>query len=326
MNIAVTGANGHVGINLCIALQEKGHFVRAFNHKHDFGLKHINVESYKGDLLNKDSLKSFLTDIDVVVHLAAKISIKGDPDGSVQKINVEGTRNILEIARQSRIKRFIHFSSIHAFQQEPIDELLDEMRPIVDSGAFSYDRSKAEGERMVLAAAKDGFDAIVLCPTAIIGPVDYEPSLIGNAMLKLYNHEVPALVPGGYNWVDVRDVVNGCIAAIDKGRSGEKYLLSGQWRSLKDVSTLITKQTGMKTTSVVMPFWIAHVGLPFITAFSKITGSEPIYTKESLQIIKNGNRNISSAKARGELGFNPRNLEDTIKDLFIWFRENDFVK
>jgi dihydroflavonol-4-reductase len=326
MNIAVTGANGHVGINLCIALQEKGHFVRALNHTNDFGLKHIKVESYKGDLLNKDSLKSFLTDIDVVVHLAAKISIKGDPDGSVQKINVEGTRNILEIARQIGIKRFIHFSSIHAFQQEPLDEELDEMRPIVDSGAFAYDRSKADGERMVLAAAKDGFDAIVLCPTAIIGPVDYEPSLVGKAMLELYNHQIPALVPGGYNWVDVRDVVNGCISAIEKGRSGEKYLLSGQWRSLKDVTTLITKYTGVKTTSVIMPFWLAQFGLPFITAFSMITRGEPLYTKESLEIIKNGNRNISNAKACNELGFNPRKLEETIKDLFIWFRENNSLK
>jgi dihydroflavonol-4-reductase len=323
MNIAVTGANGHVGINLCLALQGKGHFVRALSHKNDFGLKHINVESYKGDLLKRDSLRSFLVDIDVVVHLAAKISIKGDPDGSVKKINVEGTRNILEVARHSGIKRFIHFSSIHAFQQEPLDEVLDEMRPIVGSGGFAYDRSKAEGERMVLASAKDGFDAIVLCPTAIIGPVDYEPSLIGKAMLELYNHQVPALVPGGYNWVDVRDVVNGCIAAIENGRSGEKYLLSGQWRSLKDVTALITKYSGMKTTSLMMPFWVAQFGLPFITAYSKITGGEPLYTKESLHIIKNGNRHISNAKSRNELGFNPRDLEDTIKDLFIWFREND---
>jgi dihydroflavonol-4-reductase len=326
MNIAVTGANGHVGINLCLALQEKGHFVRALNHKNDFGLKHINVESFKGDLLNKDSIKSFLLDIEVVVHLAAKISIKGDPDGSVHKINVEGTRNILDLARQSGIKRFIHFSSIHAFQQEPLDEVLDEMRPIVDSEGFAYDRSKAEGERMVLAAARDGFDTIVLCPTAIIGPVDYEPSLTGKAMLELYNHQIPALVPGGYNWVDVRDVADGCIAAIEKGRSGEKYLLSGQWRSLKDVTTLITKSTGMKTTRIVMPFWVAHLGLPFITFFSKIKGSEPLYTKESLQIIKNGNQHISSAKARNELGYHPRELEDTIKDLFLWFRENGSLK
>lgn len=326
MNIAVTGANGHVGINLCIALQEKGHFVRALNHKNDFGLKHLKVESFKGDLLNKDSIRSFLVGIDVVVHLAAKISIKGDPDGSVQKINVEGTRNILDLARQSGIKRFIHFSSIHAFQQQPLDEILNEMRPIVDSDAFAYDRSKAEGEKMVLAAATDGFDVIVLCPTAIIGPLDYEPSLTGKAMLQLYNHQIPALVPGGYDWVDVRDVVNGCIAAIEKGRSGEKYLLSGQWRSLKDVTTLITKSTGMKTTSHVMPFWVALLGLPFITVFSKITGGEPLYTKESLQIIKNGNRNISNAKARNELGFNPRNLEETIRDLFVWFSKDGSLK
>lgn len=325
MNIAVTGANGHVGINLCSALQENGHKVKGLIHKNDFGLKHINVESYKGDLLNKDSLQSFLVDIDIVVHLAAKISIKGDTDGSVQKINVDGTRNILEVARQIGIKKFIHFSSIHAFQQEPLNEVLDERRPVVDSNAFAYDRSKAEGERIVLAAAKDGYDAIVLCPSAIIGPMDYEPSLIGTAMLELYNHQVPALVPGGYNWVDVRDVVNGCIAAIWKGRRGEKYLLSGQWRSLKDVTTLITRYTGMKTTSIVMPFWVAQVGLPFITLFSKISGGEPLYTKESLQIIKNGNRNISNAKARNELDFNPRTLEDTIRDLFIWFRENGSI-
>jgi dihydroflavonol-4-reductase len=326
MNIAVTGANGHVGINLCLALQAKGHFVRALSHNNDFGLKHIKVESFKGDLLNKDSLQSFLVDIDVVVHLAAKISIQGDPDGSVKKINIEGTRNILDISRQCGIKRFIHFSSIHALKQEPLNEVLDELRPIVDSGAFAYDRSKAEGEKMVLAAAGNGFDTIVLCPTAIIGPVDYEPSLIGKAMLELYNHQVPALVPGGYNWVDVRDVVNGCIAAIEKGRSGEKYLLSGQWRSLEDVSSIITKSTGMKTTSVIMPFWVAHLGLPFITGYSKITGRKPLYTKESLQIIKNGNRLISNTKARDELGFNPRSLEDTIKDLFIWFRENGSIK
>ena len=178
---------------------------------------------------------------------------------------------------------------------------------------------------MVLAAAKDGFDAIVLCPTAIIGPVDYEPSLTGKAMLELYNQKIPALVPGGYNWVDVRDVVNGCIAAIEKGRKGEKYLLSGQWRSLKDVASIITTSTGMKTTSVIMPFWVAQFGLPFITAYSKIAGVEPLYTSESLGIIKNGNRYISNEKARKELGFNPRKLEDTINDLFAWFRKNGSI-
>lgn len=305
MNVAVTGANGHVGINLCAALHENGHYVRALNHKHDFGLKHIKVESVKGDLLDIDSLRSFLAEIDVVVHLAAKISIKGDPDGSVHKINVDGTRNILETARQSGVKKFIHFSSIHAFRQEPLDEILDERRSIVGSEAFSYDRSKADGERIVLAAATDGFNSLVICPTAIIGPVDYEPSLTGKAVLELYNQQIPALVPGGYNWVDVRDIVQGCIAAIEKGRQGEKYLLSGKWRSLKDLTTVVTKVTGKKTISRIVPFWIAQFGLPFISLYSKIAGVEPLYTKESLEIIKNGNRYISNDKARNELDFNP---------------------
>jgi dihydroflavonol-4-reductase len=326
MNVAVTGANGHVGVNLCSTLKEKGHFVRALSHDNDFGLKHIEVESFKGDLLNRDSLQHFLDGIDVVIHLAARISIKGDPDGSVRRVNVEGTRNILHVARENKIKKFVHFSSIHAFRQEPLDQVLNELRPIVDSDGFAYDRSKAEGERMVMAAAKDGFDAVVVCPTAIIGPHDYEPSLIGKAMLQLYRHQIPALVPGGYNWVDVRDVVNGCISAISNGRKGEKYLLSGKWRSLKEISAIITKCTGVKITQSEMPFAVAKIGLPFITAYSKLTRSEPLYTKESLVIIKHGNRNISNDKARKELGFNPRPIEETISDLFAWFRQNGYLQ
>ena len=325
MNIAVTGANGHVGVNLCSALKAQGHYIRALYHKNNYGLKHIHVDTVQGDLLNTDSLQFFLEDIDYVIHLAAKISIKGDPDGSVRKTNVEGTRNILETARSKGIKKFIHFSSIHAFKQDPTDEVLDESRPLVGYEAFTYDKSKAEGEQIVLAAAMDGFHSLVICPTAIIGPADYEPSLTGKAILDLYYNKLPALVSGGYDWVDVRDVVNGCIASIEKGRKGEKYLLSGHWRSLSDISRLIMLVTGRRTTDLVLPFWVAYIGRPFIHLYSKCTGTDPVYTKESLKIIKHGSKRISSEKARNELDFNPRNLEETIKDLFIWFRNNDFI-
>ena len=106
---------------------------------------------------------------------------------------------------------------------------------------------------------------------------------------------------------------------------GEKYLLSGQWRSLKEITTLITKITGAKTTSLVMPFWVANVGLPFITLYSKIFGNQPLYTGESLHIIKNGNRNISNQKAINELGFHPRRLEETLTDLFKWFKDDNII-
>jgi dihydroflavonol-4-reductase len=326
MQIAVTGANGHVGTNLCHALLEKGHHVRVLKHKNNFAIKNLAVEVIEGDLLVPETLKKFLAGIDVVFHLAAKISITGDPDGSVSMINVEGTRNLVNTAKAAGVRKFLHFSSIHAFQQSPYDRPLDETRPLVGPDAFSYDRSKAMGETIVREAAADGLDATILSPTAIIGPADYEPSLIGKALVQLYNGQIPALVPGGYNWIDVRDIVEAAINAIDKGRKGEKYLLAGQWRSIKDVSGLISKSTGKKTVKTEMPFWVARVGLPFITLYSKITGAEPLYTGESLTIIIHGNKNISNEKARRELGFNPRPLEQTIADCMKWFGENGYLK
>ncbi|HTX87650.1 MAG TPA: NAD-dependent epimerase/dehydratase family protein [Bacteroidales bacterium] len=326
MIIAVTGANGHVGVNLCKALKEAGHEVRALTHQNDYALRHIDVTPVKGDLLVKETLIPFVGGADIVFHLAAKISIRGDRDGSVTRLNIEGTRNIVEASRNARVKRLIHFSSIHAFNHEPLDEVLNETRPLVGDDGFAYDRSKAEGERIVRQAAAEGMDALVLSPTAIIGPMDFEPSLTGKAFLELYHRQIPALVPGGYNWVDVRDVVSAAIAAIEKGRTGEKYLVAGTWRSIGEVARLIEKQTGSKTTKVIMPFWVARVGLPFITLYSRITGADPLYTSESLEIISKGSRHISNEKARKELGFNPRPLEDTIADIFQWFAEAGYLK
>jgi dihydroflavonol-4-reductase len=326
MIISVTGANGHVGVNLCDTLSRQGHTVRALSHKNDWGLKCIRCEIIKGDVLSKNSLRNLIQGSDVVFHLAAKISIKGDPDGSVRRINFEGTRNITEVAKEAGVKRFIHFSSIHAFQHGPTDQLLDEKQPLVGTEAFSYDRSKADAERTVLEAAKNGLNAVILSPTAIIGPMDFEPSLMGKALLQIYEKQIPSLVPGGYNWVDVRDVVNAAISAINKGTKGEKYLLAGHYHTLIEMAQLIQKHTGVKTTRVVSPFWMAKFGLPFITAYSKITGVEPLYTSESLQILMKSNKNISHSKASRELDFNPRSLDDTINDSFEWFRQNGFIR
>ena len=326
MQIAVSGANGHVGVNLCKALLEHGHQVRALMHNHDQGLKLIPVTLIQGDLLDQESLKPFLAGIDVVFHLAAKISITGDPDGMVARINTEGTKNMLAAAVECKVKRFIHFSSIHAFQQHPHSQPLDETRPLVEHEGFAYDRSKAAGERAVMEAARNGLDAFVLSPTAIIGPADPEPSLIGSAVIDIYNHKIPSLVPGGYDWVDVRDIVAAAISAIDKGRTGEKYLLAGHWHSLQEFSALIQSHTGRKTVNTVLPMWIARIGLPFITLYSRLSGTKPLYTSESLTIISEGNRMISNEKARKELNFNPRPLTDTLKDFLTWLKDNGHIQ
>jgi len=322
MIISVTGANGHVGVNLCKALMDRGHEVRAFTHHHGEALKQIPVKIIQGDLLDPQTIVPLVTGADIVFHLAARISILGDPDGSVSKLNMVGTRNVLEMSRKAGVKRFIHFSSIHAFNQEPHNEVLDEKRELVGDKAFAYDKSKAAGERMVMKAASEGFDAFVMSPTAIIGPMDPEPGLLGQAFLQIYHHKIPALVPGGYDMVDVRDIVAAAITAIEKGKKGEKYLLSGKWHSIREISEIIESFTGKKTVKTEMPFWVARVGLPFILLFSKITGRTPLYTSESLTIIMGASRKISSLKAQQELGFSPRPVKNTVEDLFTWFREN----
>jgi dihydroflavonol-4-reductase len=326
MRVAVTGANGHVGVNLCKALLDQGHEVRAFCHKNSNGIKNLDVKMIQGDMLDKSSLKLLLDQVDFVYHLAARISITGDPDGMVSRINAEGTRNILDIAMESGVRRFIHFSSIHAFQQQPHNQELDENRPLVGTKGFAYDISKASGERSVYEYVKKGLNAIILSPTAIIGPSDPQPSLIGNAVIQIYNNRIPSLVPGGYNFVDVRDVVSGAIAAIDHGRTGEKYLLSGHYHTLREFSSLIQLHSGRKTVKIVLPFWLARVGLPFIHLYSNLTGNEPLYTSESLTIIGEGSKQISYSKAENELGFNPRPFSDTIRDIVAWFHQNEFIK
>jgi dihydroflavonol-4-reductase len=292
---------------------------------HSDGLKDIPVIHYKGDLLDKTSLKPFLSDADVVFHLAAKISITPDVDGMVSRINSEGTLNMLAMATDCKVKRFIHFSSIHAIRQSKQGHPLDESSPLIGNEGMPYDVSKAAGERAVLAAAMNGLDALVLSPTAIIGPADPEPSLTGHAVIDICNHKIPSLVPGGYNWVDVRDVVVAAISAIDRGRIGEKYLLSGNYHTLKEFSGMIQLHTGRNTVKTVLPIWIARAGLPFITLYSRLSGIKPLYTSESLKIISEGIRMVDNTKARHELNFNPRPLSDTIKDFTTWLKNNEFI-
>ena len=126
--------------------------------------------------------------------------------------------------------------------------------------------------------------------------------------------------------MDVRDVVSAAISSIDKGRTGEKYLLSGCWQSLQEFSRLIQVHSGHKTVSTVVPIWLARIGLPFIDIYSKLSHTKPLYTGESLTIIAEGNKMINNTKAKNELDFTPRPLTETIKDFLIWLKENKRIQ
>jgi dihydroflavonol-4-reductase len=324
MKAAVTGASGHIGNCLVRELKKQGAEIKVLVHNFRSDLDELDVEPIQGNLLDPESLIPLCEGVDVVFHLAAQIDIGNKSASQIFDSNVTGTKNILMAAKYERVKKFIHFSSIHAFQNKPTDLILDESRQKVHSDNTIYEYTKAEGEREVMKAVKEGLNAVILNPTAVIGPFDYRGSLLGQALLKIYQNKLPFLVSGGYNWVDVRDVVAASLQAIESGRIGENYILSGNFYSLRDLSLMISKISGCKIPMIV-PVTLAQLACPFLKIYSSISNKEPLYTYQSLDILVNSPKNISNAKAIKELGYKPRPLEQTLRDTFDWYKEKKLI-
>jgi dihydroflavonol-4-reductase len=321
MKIAVTGANGHVGANLCRTLLAEGHQVKALVHQHKDALQDLDLELVHGSVNDPDALRKLFKGAEIVFHLAALISIDGQRE-KLLEVNFEGTKNLINILKENGVRRLIHFSSIHSLKHYPYEEPMDETRPLMTEGPTWYEITKARAEKMVLEATTNGLDAVVINPTAIVGPNDFKPSLVGTVLIRLYKNSLPALVPGGYNWVDVRDIVQGAIGAMDSGRKGERYILGGKWVSVRDLAETVEKVTGKKVNRFMIPTGLAKVGVPFIKAYAMATKQEPLYTGESLRTLVEVNKKISCLKAETELGYKSRNFEITVRDTINWFREN----
>jgi dihydroflavonol-4-reductase len=165
---------------------------------------------------------------------------------------------------------------------------------------------------------------VIINPTAVVGPFDSRGSLLGRALINIYKNKLPFLVSGGFNWVDVRDVVAGAIQTIESGRSGERYILSGTFCSMKELSYMISRLSGCRIP-VIVPVILARLTCPFFQLYSAVTDKDPIYTNQSLDLLVSSPINISSEKARKELGYNPRSLEQTLRDTFDWYKENNYL-
>jgi dihydroflavonol-4-reductase len=324
--VMVTGASGHVGANLVRTLIARGREVRALVHIDRRALQGLDIETAEGDICDIDSLYRAFEGVDVVYHLAAFISLSMNDWPRVKQVNVTGTRNVVDACIKCGIRRLVHFSSIHAYIQHPFDIPIDECRPLIDSADHPpYDRSKADGKKEVLRGIERGLDAIIIHPTAIIGPYDYRMSHLSRALLAIAAGKLPALINGGFNWVDVRDVVAGSIQAEEKAAGGSDYLLAGHWASMVELAEMIGEITGKPSPGLVCPLWLAHAGIPFASLQAYLTGTKPIFTSVSLKAIKS-NRNICHDKATRELGYHPRPLRETIYDTLSWWRENGYIK
>lgn len=324
MKIAVTGASGHVGANLCPMLFEKGYDVNVLFFRDDRAFHNLPVTVFKGNLNDPNSLDGFLEGVDVVINTAAYISVNLHDDNLVYETNVNGTRNLIMKCIEHRVQRLIHLSSIHAFNPFPLDKPLDEQRPLVSTPEFIYDRSKSDSEKIVREANSEQLETIVLNPTSIIGPGDYKPSLIGGTIINLYKNKIPALVHGGYDFVDVRDVAAAAINAITNGEPGEKYLLSGKWHSITEFGDVFSKYSNVKRPWFICPLWLAKVSLPIIKPFLS-KEIRVVFNRQTLAILGESNKKIISRKAEQELYFKSRLMEESIKDALYWFKENKYI-
>ena len=322
MLIVVTGATGHVGANMVRGLLEQGFSVRAVYHSESklTALKGLPLETVKADVLDPSSLAHAFAGAHAVVNLAAIISIGGDPKGLVMTTNTQGPRNVVAACLQAGVGKLIHFSSIHAFHYTAKDPVVNESSPPADADprAFAYSRSKAIGEREVLKGLDQGLDVNVFNPTSVIGPHDYFGSLSGDMLRKLFRGALPALIRGGFDWVDARDLVPPVIEVLNHSRPGERYLLSGRWASFRELAGIAHAVSGVKPPLLTLPVWAAMAGLPFLQLHSRLTSRQALYTWESLRIIQDSNLNCSHEKAARELGYQPRALEETVRDIFEW--------
>ena len=323
----VTGATGHIGNVLVRQLLERGERVRALilPNKTREPLKGLDVDTVEGNVLDLASLFESLRGVRGIFHLAGIISIMPGKNPNLHRINVEGTRNILRLAREAGVVKLVYASSIHAVQRVP-EGVIDETLPYDPGNSYGeYDRSKAVATCEVQEAAQSGQESVIVCPTGVIGPYDFLGSMTGEVIRTTAKQKPTLYVDGAYDFVDVRDVAKGMIAAAERGRRGESYILSGERITVPHLLETIREITGGHFFQMKIPFDLAQFAARFTPLYYRLSHATPRFTPYSLEVLRS-NSNISHAKATRELGYHPRPLYESIADAIHWFLESNKMK
>ena len=322
--ILVTGATGHIGNVLIRRLLAQGEEVRAlvWRGEDTTPIKGLDVEQVEGDVLDPASLVPAMQGVDSVYHLAGIISIMPGRNPFVWQVNVEGTRNVIDAARRAQVRRLVYTSSIHAIARAPHGVEMDESLGFDANNPYGeYDRSKATASLEVQKASAEGLNAVIVCPTGVIGPYDFRGSEMGEVIRGAAEAHPMFYVEGAYDFVDVRDVADGMIAAEKHGRRGESYILSGQKLSVRYMLATVREVTGKAFSSVKIPFSLAEFAARYTPWYYRRTQNKPRFTPYSLEVLQS-NSNISHKKAASELGYKPRPIYESIADSVRWFLEN----
>jgi len=314
----VTGASGIVGRNLVALLLDRGWEVRTFGRRPLTGSEATRVDHLIGDVRDPRRVGVAVRDVEVVFHLAARITLLSeDPDA--WSINVDGPRIVAEAARRAGVDRLVHCSSVHAFDATRSEGLLDESCPRSGADRPLYDRTKAAGEEAIRREVGAGLDATIINPTGIIGPVDPGLTRINRLMRTAARGRLVVATGGGFDFVDVRDVVLTAVAALDRGRTGESYLVPGHRISVMHLARMAAGLNGRLGPRVAVPGSVARRVAPAGERIGRWFHTDS-FTPASINTLIDA-PSVDGSKAAIELGHRPRPVEDTIRDLIWWFHD-----
>ncbi|MGM0445642.1 MAG: NAD-dependent epimerase/dehydratase family protein [Bacillota bacterium] len=323
--ILVTGATGHLGFVLIKELLKQGNKeIRAVvlpNDETDI-LDNLDIEVFRGDICDYESLLPAFKNVDTVYHLAGKVSIK-DYDPELKKVNLDGTKNVIKACLTKGVKKLIYTSTVHVFVPERFQVVNESTSIVVDKLKGEYSKTKASATLEVRKAKDKGLKTVIIYPSGLLGPLDYRISPMTKMIIDHLKGNLVCSVEGSYDFVDVRDAARGIIKAAQSEKSDE-YILSGVDISIEDIFKILDSIKKPFFKSFNLPLWVARMGIPFTFSYSKVTGCQNILTKYALDTLSSKTK-FSNKKAKKELNFKVRPVERTIYDTFQWFKEHGLI-
>ncbi len=328
----VTGANGHVGNTMVRRLLRDGKKVRGLILPEDAShtLDGLPVELVRADLRDREALRPLLAhspdETVYVIHTAGIVTIASKFRQEVYDVNVGGTENLLGLCHEYGVKRLLYVSSVHAIPEKPAGESMTEIDHFEQENAVGlYARTKAAATQLVLDNNRDGLETVVVHPSGIVGPGDYGHGHLTQMVMDYMDHRLTACVKGGYDFVDVRDVCEGILAALEHGRPGECYILSGSYCDIPQFLEILHEVSHRRPVKTVLPLWFAKLTAPLAELYYKLRHQPPLFTRYSLYTLR-ANAGFSHQKATRELGYKPRPLRDTLADTVSWLVAHKRVK
>ena len=324
----VTGAAGFLGGTICRQLIERGENVRAFVLPGDPAMKYVpqEAEIVEGDLTDMTSLEKLFAveegTATIVLHIASIVTVNPDYSSKVMEVNVDGTKNIIRLClSHPECKKLVYCSSTGAIPEAAMGKAIKEVRRFdPDEVVGCYSRSKAMASQAVLDAVHEqGLNACIVHPSGIMGPEDYAIGETTGTLIKIIKGQMPAGIDGSFNLCDVRDLAAGTIAAADKGKAGECYILANEPVSFRDFSRMVSDEAGCKKVGMFLPIWAANMMGGMMEKQAKKKGTKPMMTRFSVYNLARNNK-FDSTKAIQELGYSTRSYRDTIHDEIQWLK------